>query len=549
MAVLYTPHFIQFFDDDGAPLAGGKLYTYEAGTSTEKATYTTAAGTVENANPVVLDASGRAVVFLSGSYKFTLKDSADVTIRTTDNVSAFSTVGASGDAFFQEFSGDGAETGFTLSEDLGTEEKAIMVFVDAGAGKGFDIQPTSAYTVSGTTLTFDTAPASGTDNIQVWAPSLLVATANAAAIAAAASETAASNSATLASQWATLTSGQVASTDYSAKAWSIGGTGVTNGAGAAKEWATKAEDSLVDGGTGYSALHHAAKAEDSATAAAASAAQAEAIAGFDGLAASIIFDPTGLNNTDATDAQEMGEDFDAALDALDGRLDTAESTLSGLGSTYQGLDATLTALAGWANGTAKIPYTTSTDTVASLDFKDEDNMDSDSATALASQQSIKAYVDANSNAWTYATIAMSGDTQTLFSGVSGVSEFEVMFDTVYGGSNSDDILIQIGDSGGIETSGYVTGTGNIQTATAEEDELTAGFGFALIDAAVSGLLRFSLADNDGKWAFMGIVGNATMVYHGGGLKDLSSGEMTQARITHVNTGGGDLTGTVYVRYR
>lgn len=33
-------------------------------------------------------------------------------------------------------------------------------------------------------------------------------------------------------------------------------------------------------------------------------------------ASSIVFDPTGLSNTDATDVQEMGEDFDAAIDAL-----------------------------------------------------------------------------------------------------------------------------------------------------------------------------------------------------------------------------------------
>jgi hypothetical protein len=112
-------------------------------------------------------------------------------------------------------------------------------------------------------------------------------------------------SATLASQWASLNTGIVASTDYSSKAWSIGGTGVTTtaGKGAAKEWATAtgaavdtaeysakeyatgttvavgsakrwaadAEDSVVAGGL-YSSLHYSAKAADSATAAAASAA-------------------------------------------------------------------------------------------------------------------------------------------------------------------------------------------------------------------------------------------------------------------------------------
>ena len=116
--------------------------------------------------------------------------------------------------------------------------------------------------------------------------------------------TAAAASETLASEWATLTSGIVASTDYSSKAWSVGGTGVTTTAGkgaakewsittgaavdtseysakeyaigttvavgSAKEWAAKAEDSAVAGGL-FSSLHYSAKASDSADAAAASA--------------------------------------------------------------------------------------------------------------------------------------------------------------------------------------------------------------------------------------------------------------------------------------
>jgi hypothetical protein len=60
----------------------------------------------------------------------------------------------------------------------------------------------------------------------------------------------------------------------------------------------------------------------------------------------------------------------------------------------QGLDATLTALAGTLTAAGKVPYATDTDTAGELDFVDEDDMASDSATAIPSQQSVKAYVDA-----------------------------------------------------------------------------------------------------------------------------------------------------------
>ena len=72
-----------------------------------------------------------------------------------------------------------------------------------------------------------------------------------------------SSNVTLSSEWASKTNGIVASTDYSSKAWSIGGTGVTNSAGAAKEWATKT-GGTVDG-TLYSARYYSTEAASSAT--------------------------------------------------------------------------------------------------------------------------------------------------------------------------------------------------------------------------------------------------------------------------------------------
>lgn len=85
---LCPPIKMQFFDDNGDPLNGGKIYSYEVGTTTAKATYTDSAGDTANANPVVCDSAGRASIWLNGPTKLILKTSADVTVYTVDNVSS-----------------------------------------------------------------------------------------------------------------------------------------------------------------------------------------------------------------------------------------------------------------------------------------------------------------------------------------------------------------------------------------------------------------------------------------------------------------------------
>ena len=74
---LYYPVF-RAFDANGEPLAGGKVYTYEAGTTTPKASYTNSTMSVENPNPVILDAEGSAQIWVDGSYKINLLDANDV---------------------------------------------------------------------------------------------------------------------------------------------------------------------------------------------------------------------------------------------------------------------------------------------------------------------------------------------------------------------------------------------------------------------------------------------------------------------------------------
>ena len=91
-SVLLSPYGIgqQFFDDNGVPLAGGLIYTYQAGSSTPLVTYTTNGGTIANANPIVLDAAGRVpqeIWLLTGySYKFVLQNADAVLIQTLDNI-------------------------------------------------------------------------------------------------------------------------------------------------------------------------------------------------------------------------------------------------------------------------------------------------------------------------------------------------------------------------------------------------------------------------------------------------------------------------------
>jgi len=80
-------------DSSGAPLSGGKLYAYAAGTSTAQDTYTDSTGATANANPVILDSNGQAQVWLgSNTYKLVLTDSSDVTIWTIDNVAELSSL-------------------------------------------------------------------------------------------------------------------------------------------------------------------------------------------------------------------------------------------------------------------------------------------------------------------------------------------------------------------------------------------------------------------------------------------------------------------------
>jgi len=81
---------INFLGTTGLPLAGGQLYTYQAGSSTALTTYQDYSGLVPNTNPIVLGTDGRlpAELWLSAgfNYKFVLRDANNYLIATYDNI-------------------------------------------------------------------------------------------------------------------------------------------------------------------------------------------------------------------------------------------------------------------------------------------------------------------------------------------------------------------------------------------------------------------------------------------------------------------------------
>jgi hypothetical protein len=94
MAVNLSPVFGvagQLFDNNGNPLAGGKIFTYLAGSTTPATTYTSSAGNIAHSNPIILDGAGRVPsgeIWLTDgiTYKFVVQDSANNLIGTYDNL-------------------------------------------------------------------------------------------------------------------------------------------------------------------------------------------------------------------------------------------------------------------------------------------------------------------------------------------------------------------------------------------------------------------------------------------------------------------------------
>lgn len=130
------------------PAPGGKLYFFELGTTTPKATYQDYGLTTPNENPIVLDAAGRveSPVFLSGDYSVRLDDADDSTVSGPVEVRSPVAPGAgipdqTGHA--GEFlSTDGVNAAWAVLIPLPdpTGSPGWMVVVN-GDGSGYSLQP------------------------------------------------------------------------------------------------------------------------------------------------------------------------------------------------------------------------------------------------------------------------------------------------------------------------------------------------------------------------------------------------------------------------
>jgi len=151
----------QFFTNSGTPLSGGLLYTYSAGTTTPLATYTTAAGTTANSNPIVLNSAGRldSEVWLTSTltYKFVLKDSGGVTIATYDDIPGIGSVsGLTSGTSILSGNGSGGFSNVVIGSNLsfvGGTLSATTGGSGAGTVTSVALTAPAAFTVTGSPVT------------------------------------------------------------------------------------------------------------------------------------------------------------------------------------------------------------------------------------------------------------------------------------------------------------------------------------------------------------------------------------------------------------
>lgn len=160
----------QAFDNNGLPLANGKIYTYIAGGTTPQATYTTSAGNVQNANPVILSTYGRPpseIWFLADqTYRIDIKDQNDNLIKTYDNLGGIvdgpTLAGDNGADFVGFNQDDSGSVKTTVGAKLRTW-KSVFDFLDSATCGYIEAGNTASQNRTTVTAAINAALATGKD--------------------------------------------------------------------------------------------------------------------------------------------------------------------------------------------------------------------------------------------------------------------------------------------------------------------------------------------------------------------------------------------------
>jgi hypothetical protein len=206
-----------------------------------------------------------------------------------------------------------------------------------------------------------------------------------------------------------------------------------------------------------------------------------------------------------------------------------------IGVDVQAYDADLDALAGLTSAANKIPMFSGSGTATLIDFKDEDAMTSDSATAVASQQSIKAYCAGLVAGEPIGTLSNVGD-DTATSGNLMVADGDSWESVAVSGDatlTSAGVLsvTRINDRTGSYTGSIAFGNGAGNLSTGGEYDTFVGIGAGV--ANTSGYLNTNIGYNAGA-AITGADNNTSV----GGM----------ALETATTNGGNTAIGTKALRY-
>lgn len=99
MSTLFNYPKFKAFDTNGNFLIGGKLWTYQTGTQSLKATFHDKDLAQPHTNPIILDSNGEATIYFSSDgilYDLILTDANDVQLWTMDSIGGIGNVNTSG---------------------------------------------------------------------------------------------------------------------------------------------------------------------------------------------------------------------------------------------------------------------------------------------------------------------------------------------------------------------------------------------------------------------------------------------------------------------